>query len=124
MSSFLKNFNICMFCSENDEKNTCIRVFSERITFRKLFTGKFSAGEPKWLTGLALGIGIVSTCEETTCEILPIGTKCCSVFGNIYVTRALFCQPVSLQILNSMPAITLLFPRLNTNQIWEQCQPV
>ena len=29
----------------------------------------------KWLTGLALRIGIVSPCEETTCEILLIGTK-------------------------------------------------
>ena len=31
--------------------------------------------EPKWLTGVALEIGIVSTCEETTREILPIVTK-------------------------------------------------
>ena len=61
---------------------------------------------------------------ETTREILRLGLKRCSVFGNIYVTRALFCQPVSLQILNCMPAITLLFPLLNTNQIWEQCQSV
>ena len=30
---------------------------------------------PKCLTGVALGIGIVSTCEKTTREILPIGTK-------------------------------------------------
>ena len=50
-------------------------VFSERITVQQLFTGKFSAREPKWLTGVALGIGIVSTCEGTTREILPIGTK-------------------------------------------------
>ena len=95
-----------------------IRVFSERITVQQLFTGKFSAREPKWLTGVALVIGIVSTCKETTREILRLGLKRCSVFGNIYVTRALFCQPVSLQILNCMPAITLLFPLLNTNQIW------
>ena len=64
-----------MICSENDQKNTSIRVFSGRITVQQLFTGKFSAREPKWLTGVALGIGIVSTCEETTREILPIGTK-------------------------------------------------
>ena len=75
MSSFLKNFKICMIHSENDLKNTCIRVFSERITVQQLFTGKFSAREPKCLTGVALGTGIVSTCEENTCEILPIGTK-------------------------------------------------
>ena len=57
------------------KKNTCIRAFSERITVQQLFTGKFSAKEPKWLTGVALDIGIVSTCEETTREILLIGTK-------------------------------------------------
>ena len=56
-------------------KNTCIRVFSEGITVQQLFTRKFSAREPKCLTGVALGIGIVSTCEKTTREILPIGTK-------------------------------------------------
>ena len=64
-----------MIRSENDQKNTCIRVFSERITVQQLFTGKFSAREPKWLTGVAPGIGTVSTCEETTREILSIGTK-------------------------------------------------
>ena len=105
-------------------KKTCIRVFSEQITVQQLFTGKFSAREPKCLTGVALGIGTVSTCEKTTRDILPIGTNALFFFGNMYVTRALFCQPVSLQILNSMPEITLLFPLLNTNQIWEQCQPV
>ena len=45
------------------------------ITVQQFYTGKFSAREPKWLTGVALEIGIVSTCEETTREILPIGTK-------------------------------------------------
>ena len=45
------------------------------------------------------------------------------VFVNIKVMRPLFCQPV-FQFLNSMPAIILLFPLLNTNQIGEQCQPV
>ena len=49
------------------------------FTVQQLFTGTFSAREPKWLTGVALKIGIVSTCEETTREILPI------------VTKALFC---------------------------------
>ena len=43
------------------------------------------------------------------------------VFVNIKVMRPLFCRPV-FQFLNSMPAIILLFPLLNTNQIWEQCQ--
>ena len=38
-------------------------------------TGRFSAREPKWLTGVVLEIGIVSTCEETAREILPIVTK-------------------------------------------------
>ena len=106
----------------------CRRVFSERITVQQLFTGKFSTREPKWrakwLTGVALRIGIVSTCEETTREILSIGTKALFCVWKQNVTRALFCQPVSLQILNSMPAITLLFLLLNTDQIWEQCQPV
>ena len=32
--------------------------------------------------------------------------------------------PTSLQFLNSMPAIMLLFSLLNIDQIWEQCQPV
>ena len=43
--------------------------------------------EPKWQTWVVLAIGIVSTCEETTCEILRLGLKRCSVFGNIYVPR-------------------------------------
>ena len=64
-----------MIRSENDQKKTCIRVFSERITVHKLLTRKFSAREPKCLTGVALGIGTVSTCEKTTREILPIGTN-------------------------------------------------
>ena len=46
MCNFLKNFNICMIRSENDQKNRCIRVFSEQITVQQLFTGKFSAREP------------------------------------------------------------------------------
>ena len=104
-------------------KNACIRVFSERITVQQLFTGKFPAREPKCLTGVALK-DRDSTCEKTSHEIQysQLGLKRCSLFVNISVTRALFCQPVSLQILNSMPTITLLFPFLNTNQIWEQCQ--
>ena len=56
-------------------KNTCVRVFSERITAQQLFTGKLSAREPKCLTGVVLGIRRVNTCEETTCEILPVGSK-------------------------------------------------
>ena len=36
-----------MIRSENDLKNACIRVFSERITVQQLFTRKFSAREPK-----------------------------------------------------------------------------
>ena len=39
------------------------------------------------------------------------------VFVNIKVMRPLFCQTV-FQFLNSMPAIILLFPPLNTNQVW------
>ena len=31
MSSLLKNFNICIIRSENNFKNACVRVFSERI---------------------------------------------------------------------------------------------
>ena len=54
MSSLLKNCNICMIRYENDQKNACIRVFSERITVQQLFTRKFSAREPKCLTGVAL----------------------------------------------------------------------
>ena len=37
--------------------------------------------------------------------------------------RALFFTQ-SFQFLNYMPGIALLFSLLNTNQIWEQCQPV
>ena len=42
--------------------------------------------------------GIVSTCEKTIHEIQysQLELNYCSVFVNIYVTRALFCQPVSL----------------------------
>ena len=57
------------------KRKTCVRVFSEQITVQQLFTRKFSAREPKCLTGVALGIGTVSTCEKTTREILPIGTN-------------------------------------------------
>ena len=32
-----------------------------------------SLREPKWLTGVALGIGIVSTCEETTVKYSQLG---------------------------------------------------
>ena len=41
------------------------------------------------------------------------------VFVNIKMIRELFCQP-AFQFLNSMPPIILLFPLLNTDQIWEQ----
>ena len=64
-----------MIRSENDKKKPCIIVFSERITVQQLFTRKFSARGPKCLTGVALGIGTVSTCEKTTREILPIRTN-------------------------------------------------
>ena len=51
------------------------RYFQNESQFNNCLLKKFSAREPKCLTGVALGIGIVSTCEETTCEILPIGSK-------------------------------------------------
>ena len=44
-----------------------------------------------------------------------LGVKRCFVFRNI--SHEGIILPVSLQILNSMPAITLLFPLLNTDQI-------
>ena len=64
-----------MIRSENDQKNAFIRVYlqNESYTVQQLFTRKFSAREPKCLTGVAVGIGIVSTCEKTTSEIAPIG---------------------------------------------------
>ena len=46
-----------------------------------------------------------------------LGVKHCFVFGNI--SHEGIILPVSLQILNSMPAITILFPLLNTDQIRE-----
>ena len=68
-----------------------------------------------------------STCEETSCEILPIETKALFCVWK-HVRHVGIILPTSLtfllQILKSMPAITLLFPLLNTNQIWEQCQSV
>ena len=114
MSSFLKNFNICMTHYENYQKKpTCIRVFSERITVQQLSTGKFSARETEWLTGVALGIGIVPV-RKLLVKYSQLRLTRCSVFGNIYIKSALFCQPVSLQILNSMPAIASNYPFVST----------
>ena len=62
----------------------------------------------------------------STLSLLMLIVLCHGMFVNMKVMRPLLCAlPASrFNFLNSMSAIILLFPLLNTNQIWEQCQPV